>query len=397
MGEEGDVGDGAGGVGEDVDEGVADDFALGLGLVDAGELVHEGLGGVDEAELHVEVVGEEALDALGLVFAEEAVVDEDAGELLADGAVDEGCGDGAVDAAGEAEDDVGVADGLADGGGLGLDEGGHGPVSAAGADAAAEVGDEGGAVGGVDDLGVELDAEEGAVADLDGGELGVVGDGDGAGAFGGGEDFVAVAHPHDGGAGDVAEEGAGGVGDAELGAAVLAGDAGADLAAEGLHHELHAVADAEDGEAEVEEGGVDLGGAGLVDAAGAAGEDDAFGGERADAVEGGGEGEDLAVDLAFADAPGDELAVLRAEVEDDDLFLGLHGVIVYQRQNCCAAVVKQGERRTGRAASARQVERWEEVEGLPCGADTKSTKNHEGARRMKGCQREPPIPPIGAD
>jgi len=52
-------------------------------------------------EVHLEVAVEGVDDALGLVLAEEAVVDEDAGELVADGAVDEGGGDGGVDAAGE--------------------------------------------------------------------------------------------------------------------------------------------------------------------------------------------------------------------------------------------------------------------------------------------------------
>ena len=49
-------------------------------------------------------------DALGLLAAQEAVVDEDAGELVADRAVDERGGDGGVDAAGERADHAAVAD-----------------------------------------------------------------------------------------------------------------------------------------------------------------------------------------------------------------------------------------------------------------------------------------------
>ena len=51
-------------------------------------------------------------------------------------------------------------------------------------------------------------------------------------------------------------------------------------------------------------------------------------------------------------------------------------------------------RRTERAASARRRERWENVEGLPCGADTKVTKDHEDTQRLSG---KPPITQIEAD
>jgi hypothetical protein len=69
---------------------------------------------------------------LEFVFAEDSVVDEDAGEAVADGAVDEDGGDGGVDSAGEAADGVaGVADLFADGGDGGLDEVFGGPVGLA--------------------------------------------------------------------------------------------------------------------------------------------------------------------------------------------------------------------------------------------------------------------------
>jgi hypothetical protein len=61
----------------------------------------------------VEVVAEGRLDELALVLAQQAVVDEDAGELVADGPVQQGGDDGRIDAAGEAADDA-VADLLAD-------------------------------------------------------------------------------------------------------------------------------------------------------------------------------------------------------------------------------------------------------------------------------------------
>ena len=71
---------------------------------------------------HVEVVVERLDHLLGLVLAQEAVVDEDARELVADGAVDEQRRDGRVDAARERADDLVVADLLADQLDLLLDE-----------------------------------------------------------------------------------------------------------------------------------------------------------------------------------------------------------------------------------------------------------------------------------
>ena len=49
-----------------------------------------------------------------LVQAQQAVVDEDAGQLVADRAVDQRRGDARIDAAGQAEDHLVVADLLAD-------------------------------------------------------------------------------------------------------------------------------------------------------------------------------------------------------------------------------------------------------------------------------------------
>ena len=58
----------------------------------------------------LEVVAERLDDLLGLVLAHQAVVDEHAGELVADRPVDEQRGDRGVDAAGEPADHPAVAD-----------------------------------------------------------------------------------------------------------------------------------------------------------------------------------------------------------------------------------------------------------------------------------------------
>ena len=83
------------------------------------------------------------------------MVDEDAGELVADGFVNEDGGDGGIDASGEAADDAAAADLGADALDLGVAEAGHGPVAGAARDVVGEVAQELGTVRGVHDLGVE--------------------------------------------------------------------------------------------------------------------------------------------------------------------------------------------------------------------------------------------------
>ena len=94
--------------------------------------VEEVFGGVHGDELDAGGLDEIVLDLLGLALAQQAVVDEHAGELVADGLVHEGRGDGGVDTAGQAADHLGVADLLADLLDLVLDDGGGVPVVAAG-------------------------------------------------------------------------------------------------------------------------------------------------------------------------------------------------------------------------------------------------------------------------
>ena len=64
----------------------------------------EALLGVDRDERHLEVVAERGDHLVALVLAHQAVVDEHAGQLVADRAVDEQRGDRRVDPAGEPAD-----------------------------------------------------------------------------------------------------------------------------------------------------------------------------------------------------------------------------------------------------------------------------------------------------
>ena len=92
------------------DEGLADHLALGLGLADPRQLGEEPVGGPDMHEVDVEVVAEGGLDLGALVVAHQAVVDEHARQLVADGPVDQRRGDGGVHAAGQAAQHRPVAD-----------------------------------------------------------------------------------------------------------------------------------------------------------------------------------------------------------------------------------------------------------------------------------------------
>lgn len=144
---------------EDADEERADDFPLCLWAGDACECGEEAFLGVDADEVEV-FVFEEGLYLVWLAFAHEAVIDEDAVELVADCAVDELCGDCAVDATREGEKDfMGAYLGAkgADGFVLVVRDV---PVWDCLADVEKEVSDDFLAMEGVGDLWMELDAVE---------------------------------------------------------------------------------------------------------------------------------------------------------------------------------------------------------------------------------------------
>ena len=84
---------------EHVDEGVADDAPLLLGIEHAGEALEKQVGSVGHAERDSEPPGEDRLHPLALSGAQEAGIDEDAFETVANRAMDEHGGDRRIDAA----------------------------------------------------------------------------------------------------------------------------------------------------------------------------------------------------------------------------------------------------------------------------------------------------------
>src|SRR5690606_30744281 len=95
-------------------EGVADDLSLALRVLHTGKPLEEEVGGIHDLQLHPHVAPEGPLDGLALARTQEPRIDEDVGELIADGAVHEGSGDAGIDATRKAADHLRVADPLAD-------------------------------------------------------------------------------------------------------------------------------------------------------------------------------------------------------------------------------------------------------------------------------------------
>ena len=155
---------------EHVDEQAADGLALLFRVADAGQLAEEKLRGINVNQRDVVVMPEQVDHGLGLVQPQQAVIDEHAGELVADRLVDQHRGDRGIDAAGEAADHPALADLRADLLDRLLAEGAHGPVAGQAGDLADEIADQLGAVGRVHHLGMEHQPVIPALLVLDHGE-----------------------------------------------------------------------------------------------------------------------------------------------------------------------------------------------------------------------------------
>ena len=178
-------------------------------------------------------------------------------------------------------------------------------------------------------------------------------------------------------------------GDADVGRAVFAVIERDDVAAELVGHQLGAVADAQDRDLAGPDGRIGARGALVVDRVRAAREDDRagpaaleFGVRRVVRQE-------LAVDVELADAPGDELGELAAEVEDDDglAILGIGGGRAGRpgsgpgrRRSARSRGRPRPRRRPGRGPDGR---RWRPHRGRSCRASVRPWMT----------RRCPPMPP----
>ncbi len=268
------------------------------------------------------VVAAEQIDhGLAFVETQQAVIDEHAGELVADRFVNQHRRDRRVDATGQSADHPALADLPADFLDRFFLEGAHGPVAAAPRDLADEIAQNLRALRRVHHLEVELRGVEPPLLVGDHRDRRIGRGADDAKALRQPGHPVAVAHPDrvllallpD------ALEQRRVLGDQHLGAAKFPVVPGLDLAAELMRHRLLAVADAQHRDARLEQRLRRQRRVLVEHRGGAAGQDHRRGFHRGERLGRLLERHDLAIDLLLAHPPRDELGHLGAEIDDQDL------------------------------------------------------------------------------
>ena len=304
----------------------ADDAALLLRLHDVGQQRGVAVLGVHVHEVHVELLREHVLNFFGLVLAQQPVVDEHAGQLLTDSLCAQRGHHGGVHAARKAQDHAIASHLLADGRHGIVDDGVHRPAGLKAADAEQEVPQQLVAVRRVAHLGMELRRVQPALRALHRGHGAHVGRGrhrEARRRLGYG---VAVAHPHRLLDGRLAvQQGRPLVAPRQRRGSVLALLGVAHGAAQRDGHNLLAVAEAQHGNAQLEDARIDgrrvLG----VHAGRPARQDDGRGRELAHLLGGDVARDDFRVHVQIAHAAGDQLPVLGSEIDDDDQLAGRGG------------------------------------------------------------------------
>ena len=303
---------------ENLHEVAADDLALPLGVRNARQIAQELGRGIHALDVQPHVlIGLQHLPEL--VLAQQARVDEDAVEVLADGPMQQHGRHRRIHSARKRQHDLVVAQLFAQLPHGGLDETLRGPRLLAAADADDEILQQLRAVGRVVDLRMELDTPRLLTLDMECGDAHVLGAGDQFIGIGHARDGVAVRHPHLRLGRQSAHQRIRRGADGEHRTAVFAAGCGLHLATEGRREELGTVADAQQRQFTLD--GRKIGGRGLSipHGVGAARKDHTphRSVERRNFVE----GVDFAIDAQFADTPCDELRVLRSEVENENFFL----------------------------------------------------------------------------
>ena len=247
------------------------------------------------------------------------MVDEDAGEVLADGPVEQGGAYRGVDTAAQSENHAVVAQLCLEFGHGGLDERGRAPFLSAAADVDHEVAQQLLALGGMEHLGVELHGPQWVLLAGIGSKLHVGGRGDNLAIVGDGSDGVAMAHPHLRVRLETLEERVGGIKRLQVGPSILTGVGTFHLSTIGVGDELCAIADTQHRQTAHKLTEVDAEGLRVVHGIGRPTEyhaDDRRVVGRKLIV-----GQDFAERVEFAHAASDELGGLRTEVEDNDFLL----------------------------------------------------------------------------
>ena len=319
----------------------------------------------------LELVAERGDHLLALVLAHHPVVHEHAGQLVADRLVDQQRGDRAVHAARERADHLAAADLGADRRDLLVDDVGRAPVARAAADVLEERRQHLLPVGRVHDLGVELDAVEAALDVLDRGDRRLGRRRQRGEALGRRVHRVAMRHPARLGVRRPGQQAAV-LGHGELRAAELADLGALDLAAQREDERLHAVTDAEHRDAELEQLRIEPRGARRVHRRRPAAQDQALRRALAHLVDADVVRQQLGEHPELAHAARDQLGVLAAVVEDDDLVGGdfaLEGELLdrlVSRQRGAVPERRGLSRRQRRPLRRGHPCRWPGRAGAPC-------------------------------
>ena len=305
---------------EHVDKGGADPLALFFGVGDPGEPLQEQIAGVAMDQRDVVMPAEQVDDLFGFAGAQQAGVDKDAGQLVADRLVQQRRGDRGIDPARQPADDIAVPDPFANPFDRIGAEQGHRPVAAAARHLVGEVVQQFRPLRGMRHLGMKQKAIKPALVIGDRGKGGGFARRHRAEAGRHHIDLVAVAHPHLGAAalGPQPVEQQAVVQNVDKGAAELLMLAQCDAAAQFVAHRLHAVADAEhrDPKAKGDRWRPRCGTLGHRGRA--AREDDRTRVEVAHLVVADRVGVDLAINPALAHPARDQLGHLAAKIEDQD-------------------------------------------------------------------------------
>ncbi|OPZ13490.1 MAG: hypothetical protein BWZ07_00479 [Alphaproteobacteria bacterium ADurb.BinA280] len=180
---------------ENLDEQIADNLALGFRIGDPLQGTEITLGGIDANDLDAHVLGEHRHDLIAFLPAQQAGIDEDAGQLRADGLVQQ-CGNHrGIHAAGQSQDDLLLTDLRAYASDLVVDNVAGGPQGSAATDVHHKATQQCAALTCVGDFGVELHAIPAALIIREGGDGNTVGDGGHGEAAGNHGNVVTVTHP----------------------------------------------------------------------------------------------------------------------------------------------------------------------------------------------------------
>src|SRR5690554_1864108 len=310
---------------EHINKGITDDLALLLQIVLALELGQEQIFGIGTDNLHAHVAGEHVHHLIAFVQAQQAIIHEHAGQLVTNGLVQQRGGDRGINATGQAQQYLVGTHLLANLTNGVVHDLGRGPQGLTTGDGQDKVLEDALALQSVSDFRMELNTVQVAAQVLHGGNRCALSGSQQLEAFRHGNHFVAVAHPYvqQGITGrrqvvsNVCQQRALGT-NLHLGITKLALLGAGHSAAELLGHGLHAIANAQNRDAFVEQAFRSTGTTQLGYRLRTTGQNDAFGIELGEFFVCDIKGLDLAVNPDFPNATGDQLGVLGTEIKNQD-------------------------------------------------------------------------------